>query len=253
MKGAPRGRKGSVKMKVRNTWLPLGVWVAVALPGCRESTAADQSLIAAAKTQVLDPALCAPSQPGFTPTATNPYFPIAPGRQWVYEGNESGAAIRLEITVLNQQEPVAGVTTQVVEERETNDGVLVEVSRNFFAQAHNGAVCYFGEAVDIYEGGVIVSHEGSWRADDPGNAPGIIMPQNPEPGQKFKVELAPGVAEDEATIVSTGRVKVPAGTFPDAIKIRDFNPLDGGKGRKAFAAGVGLIVDGAVELVSYTP
>lgn len=229
----------------------LGVWAAVALPGCRESTSTDGSV--AAKVVVLDPALCDPGQAGFSATASNPYFPIAVGKQWVYDGNEAGAAIHLVITVLNQRESVAGVSTRVVEERETHDGVLVEESRNFFAQAANGTVCYFGEAVDIYEGGVIVSHEGSWRADGPGNAPGIIMPQDPQPGQMFKVELAPGVAEDEATIVSTGAVKVPAGTFPDVIKVRDFNPLDGGRGRKAFAAGVGLIVDGAVELVSYTP
>lgn len=238
-------------MEVRHAMTVLGAWVAVALPGCREGTSADQSL--AAKVEVLDPALCAPSQAGFSKTSTNPYFPIAVGKQWVYDGSEAGVAVHLVITVLNQQESVAGVSTRVVQERETHDGELVEESRNFFAQAQNGTVCYFGEAVDIYAGGVIVSHEGSWRADGPGNAPGIIMPQDPQPGQMFKVERAPGVAEDEATIVSTGLVKVPAGSFPDAIKVRDFNPLDGDRGRKTFAPGIGLIVDGAVELVSYTP
>jgi hypothetical protein len=37
---------------------------------------------------------------------------------------------------------------------------LIEVSLNYFAQNQDGTVCYFGEAVDMYEGGEIVSHGG---------------------------------------------------------------------------------------------
>jgi hypothetical protein len=36
------------------------------------------------------------------------------------------------------------------------NGLLVEVSRDFFAQAPGGTVCYFGEDVDDYEDGEIV-------------------------------------------------------------------------------------------------
>jgi hypothetical protein len=43
-----------------------------------------------------------------------------------------------------------------------------------------GTVSCFGEVVDIYENGVIVSHEGSWRADALGNTPGIFTPANPQ-------------------------------------------------------------------------
>jgi len=39
---------------------------------------------------------------------------------------------------------------------------LIEVSQNFFAQADDGTVYYFGELVDTYGGGSVVSHEGSW-------------------------------------------------------------------------------------------
>jgi hypothetical protein len=214
----------------------------------------------------LDPALCAPDQNTFSLTIDNPYFPLPVGQQWVYSGREQGEAVGLQITVLDQTETLRfrggrNVTTRVVEEVEWADananGVidegesLIEVSRNYFAQTQDGTVCYFGEAVDIYEDGEIVSHEGAWRADARGNAPGIFMPAEPQPGMTFQQELAPGVAEDQATILKFGTVKTPAGTFTNAITVRDFNPLDGSRGAKAYAPNVGLVVDGPLQLISY--
>jgi hypothetical protein len=197
--------------------------------------------------------ICAPAAGGFTLASTNPYFPLQVGREWHYEGDEEGTSVQLHITVLEAVEVVAGITTHVVEERESHDGELAEVSRNFFVEASDGTVCYFGEAVDIYEDGAIVSHEGAWRADQPGNAPGIIMPADPRPGTKFIMERAPGVAEDQGMIVGSGPIEVPAGTFPDAIRVKEFNPLDGDRGIKVFARGVGLVIDGPVQLVSHSP
>jgi hypothetical protein len=214
----------------------------------------------------LDPALCAPDQNTFSLTIDNPYFPLAVDQRWVYTGKEQGESVGLQITVLNETETLRfrggrNVATRVVEEVEWADenanGVmdegenLIEVSRNYFAQTQDGTVCYFGEAVDIYEDGVIVSHEGAWRADARGNAPGIFMPAEPQPGMAFQQELAPGVAEDQATILKFGTVKTPAGTFANAMTVRDFNPLDGSRGTKAYAPGVGLVVDGPLQLISY--
>lgn len=216
------------------------------------ATASDSAMSAQSNAKKPGLEICAPSSGGFTLASTNPYFPLQVGRQWQYEGEEEGAFVQLQITVLDAVEIVGGVTTHVVEERERHDGELVEVSRNFFVEAANGTVCYFGEDVDIYEGGVIVSHEGSWRGDAPGNQPGIIMPPDPRPGTKYMNENAPGVAEDEAMIVGSGPVTVPAGTFPDAIRVKEFNPLDGDRGLKVFARGAGLVIDGSVQLVSQT-
>lgn len=214
----------------------------------------------------LDPALCAPDQNTFSLTIDNSYFPLPVDQRWVYQGKDKGQTVGLRITVLNATETFYSgrlrVTTRVVEELEWEDAnanavvdageTLIEVSNNYFAQTQDGTVCYFGEAVDIYEGGVIVSHEGAWRADDEGNAPGIFMPAAPEPGLTYQQELAPGVAEDRATIVRSGRtVTVPAGTFLDTIEVRDFNPLDGSRSTKVYARDVGLIRDVPLDLVSY--
>lgn len=212
----------------------------------------------------LDPALCAAGRNSFTLAIDNSYFPLPVGRRWVFTGSEQGQRAGLRITVLQATKTLfrgaKRVTTRVIEEREWADANgngrvdsgedLIEVSRNYFAQTTRGVVCYFGEVVDIYEGGVVTSHQGSWRADGPGNTPGIYMPARPKAGMRFQQEIAPGVAEDTATVLATGvRTKVPAGTFRDTIVVRDRNPLDGSTGVKTYARGVGLIIDGPVKLI----
>jgi hypothetical protein len=149
--------------------------------------------------------------------------------------------------VLDEVEIVGGVTTRVVEEREWEDGELLEVSRNYITAAEDGSICYFGEAVDVFENGTI-THPGEWRADEPGFFPGILMPADPRPGMKFLMEGAPGIAEDHGMIVGSG----PAAGFRDTIRVRESNPLDGDKGFKVFARGVGIVVDGPLSLVSHT-
>jgi hypothetical protein len=199
---------------------------------------------------VADASVCAPGAGGFTLTIDNPWAPMPVGAQRRYEGEEDGEFVELLVTVLPEAEVVAGVTTRVVEEREWADGELAEVSRNFFVQASDGTVCYYGEHVDNYEDGEFADNEGSWRADGAGNAPGIFMPAEPRPGLRFRQENAPGVAEDEARVVGSGPARVPVGEFDETIRLRESNPLDGDKGYKVFAFGVGLVQDGAVELVA---
>jgi hypothetical protein len=83
---------------------------------------------------------------------------------------------------------------------------------------------------------------------------GHLQPADPTVGMTFQQEVAPDVAMDEATIVRTGStVTVPAGTFTDAITVRDFNPLDGSRGTKVYAPNVGLVSDGPLDLISYGP
>lgn len=252
--------------------LALGLTAALSMvlvTGCDRSPVAPDDALDAARDDALrahpransdkklDPAVCALDQ-SFTLASTNPYFPLTPGSFWLLEGEEDGTAARVRIDVTNDTEEVGGVTTRVLTETEwefdedEGEFELIEISYNFFALTPTGTVCYFGEAVDIFEDGELVSHEGEWRADDEGSAPGIFMPADPRPGMRFQIERAPGVAEDEGRIVGVGPVRVPAGTFRETIRVREFNPLDRGKGYKVFAAGVGTIIDGPLALVEYS-
>jgi hypothetical protein len=148
------------------------------------------------------------------------------------------------------------VTTRVVEERETRAGQLVEVSRNFFAIGKRTHDVYdFGEAVDLYRDGRIVSHDGSWLAGVDSARFGLMMPGQPRRGERHYQELAPAVALDRAEVVGVSEaVTTPAGRFQNCLKVKDTTPLEPGANEyKYFAPGVGLVQDGNLKLVRHGP
>jgi hypothetical protein len=182
----------------------------------------------------------------------NPYFNLTPGDRRVLEhGGE-----RLVITVLAETTRVAGIDTRVVEERETKDGALVEVSRNYFAihrMSHD--VFYFGEDVDMYKDGKVISHDGAWRAGENGAAFGLMMPGQPAIEARYYQEIAPKIAMDRARIVRLdATVKTPAGTFTKCLQTEETTPLEPlAKEAKFYAPGVGLVQDGDLKLVRSGP
>jgi hypothetical protein len=190
----------------------------------------------------------------FVSSGENSYFVLEPEYQVILGGQEEGEELQLVMTVLNETKVVDGVETRVVEEKETEGGNLVEVSRNYFAicKPTNNAI-YFGEEVDMYKDGKIVSHEGAWLAGENGSQAGMIMPGKAEVGLKYYQEIAPGVAEDRAEIISVNdTLNTPAGTFKQVLKTEETNPLKPGeKEFKFYAPGIGLIQDEAIKLVKY--
>jgi len=192
----------------------------------------------------------------FASRGRNPFFVLEPGFTLVLQGQEDGELVRLEITVLNETKTITGVRTRVVEEMETRNNQLVEVSRNYFAICKpNNSVVYFGEDVDIYEGGVLASHDGAWLAGGVDARPGLIMPGVLLIGARYFQEIAPDVAMDRAEILSISEVvKTPAGTFKDVLKTEETTPLEpNAKGLKFYAPGIGLIQDGTLKLVWFSP
>jgi hypothetical protein len=191
----------------------------------------------------------------FASAGKNDYFILEPGYQVILEGEEDGEKLQLVMAVLNETKIVDGVETRVVEEKETEGSNLIEVSRNYFAlcQPTNNAI-YFGEDVDMYEDSKVVSHEGAWLAGQNGSKAGMIMPGKAEVGLKYYQEIAPGVAEDRAEIVSINdTLDTPAGTFSQVLKTEETNPLKPGeKEFKFYAPGIGLIQDEALKLVKHT-
>jgi hypothetical protein len=184
------------------------------------------------------------------PTGRNPYFILEPGYQLVLRGG----GLELTKLVLDRTKKVAGVETRVVEERETKKGKVVEVSRNFYAiSKRSNSVYYFGEEVDFYEDGKVVSHEGAWLAGADGARFGLMMPGTPLVGARYYQELAPKVAMDRAEVLSvTETVRVPAGLFKNCLKVLETTPLEPDTREiKYFAPGVGLIKDDNLELVRY--
>ncbi len=198
----------------------------------------------------------------FSNVGRNPYFSLNPGDRLILEGEDDGEVVRVQITVLGgtrfinfrtAEGEAMSVSTRIVEEREWKDGQLVEVSRNFYARCRqSNDIFYFGEDVDIYAGGVIVSHDGEWRAGRAGALPGVIMPGRFLLGSRYYQELAFGVALDRAEHMRQDfDVTVPAGDFEDCVEIVETTPLEpGAESVKTYCEEVGLVADGPAELVS---
>jgi hypothetical protein len=191
----------------------------------------------------------------------NPLFPLSSLAPRVFEGEErdpdTNALIktRVESTVLPSTDVVDGVQVAVLNEKDFQNGELVESTLDYFAQHRNGDVYYFGERVDLYEDGQIVGHEGQWLAGEGNNQPGVAMPAHLKVGQKFNQENAPGIAEDQLTVLSlTESITVPAGSFTGCLKVADFNPLDNETEHKWFCPGAGMVHEeftaGHLDLVS---
>jgi hypothetical protein len=180
------------------------------------------------------------------PTGTNAYIPMQPGHVLTLKHGID----TLTISVLSETQVVDGVTAGILEERETNGGKLVEISRNFLAtHKTTGDVYYFGEDVDNYKESRIVSHESAWRAGVAKARFGLMIPARPSVGQAFYQEIAPKVAMDRVEVISISEtVSTPAGTFEHCIHLRETTPLERDVSHKYYAPGIGIIKDDAFEL-----
>lgn len=198
----------------------------------------------------------------FSPVVTNPFFPLATVHHKVYQGEETDAdtgktvQTGVEETVLPETKMVAGVEVTVVEAKDLQNGEVVEITWDYYAQHRDGTVYYFGEDVDDLEDGTVVGHGGAWLAGEGDNLPGIFMPPVPEAGQTFQQERAPGIAEDTTTVLAIDQsVETRVGPFSGCLRTEDINPLDGATENKYVCTGVGLVreeyEDGYLDLVRF--
>jgi hypothetical protein len=194
-----------------------------------------------------------------TPLAiTNRFHPFPPGGVKVFKGTADGTPSVIVDFYLTTTRTflVSGteVPTRTLQETEFEGGVVREISQNFFAQADDGTVFYFGELVDEYEDGVVTGHEGSWlvggpvQPNDPadaGNAPApaVFMPANPMVGDTFKPEDLFPLVDETVTVDAVGQnVRTAAGKFTDAIRVTETSQLpDSTRETKWYASGVGVV------------
>src|SRR5918998_5175882 len=173
----------------------------------------------------------------FTTTIDNEYFPMKPGTTFVYEGGPQHG----EMTVTSDTKKVMGVECVVVEDKEWEDGNLIERTYDWFAQDNKGSVWYFGEATKEYENGKVVSTKVSWEAGADGAKPGIIMQATSKVGESYRQEYYPGEAMDMARVISlNASVTVPYGSFDHVLQTKEWTPLQPGfSEKKYYVRGVG--------------
>lgn len=192
----------------------------------------------------------------FSSTGSNRFFILEPNYKAVLTGEEDNEDVELIVNVTEDTIEIDGVETRVVQEIESHDGELAEISRNYFAICEEtNSVFYFGEDTQLYEDGLPVpgGEAESWRAGVNDAEAGVFMPGIVLLGSRFQQETAPDVAMDRAEIIGLSEtVDTNAGNFEDVLRIKETTPLEPGEVEyKYFAAGVGIIQDGPLKLEEY--
>jgi RTX calcium-binding nonapeptide repeat (4 copies) len=182
----------------------------------------------------------------FSTVIDNPYFSLEPGTTYIYQSPDGSEVTRFEVT--RETKVIAGVTCVVVRDTVTLNGKLHEVTLDYFAQHEDGSVWYFGEDVQNYDpsGRKVINTDGSWLAGVDGAQPGIIMLANPQPGDVYNQENAPGAkdfAEVKSLTASIESVPYTGDSMGSLLQTLDVNPLDIPQSEefKFYASGIGLV------------
>jgi hypothetical protein len=185
----------------------------------------------------------------FVATVNNPYWPLKPGTAFRYRGTRGKTPQTDDEVVTHQTKEILGIRCTVVRDTVSEHQRPIERTLDFYAQDEQGNVWYLGEDSFELKHGRFVKASDSWRSGVNGAKPGIIMPANPRPGDRYRQEYYPsGEALDQARVLGfRGRVTVPYGTFKRSLVTSEFSPLEPQTEEKYYVAGVGEILERVVK------
>lgn len=189
--------------------------------------------------------------PGFSAPTTidNPYLPLSKWKSCELRGRQDdGTRERNTLMRLKRTRAFSvdgqRVETLIIRDRAYEDGRLVEDTLDYFAQADDGTVHYFGEHVDNIRRGRIVDHHGSWLYGRNTDVLGVIMPPNPQVGDQWRSEDVPGITTESDRVEETGlRVRAGGRLYTNVIRTQEFIQPEGEEEYKLYAPGVGLITE----------
>jgi hypothetical protein len=187
----------------------------------------------------LDPA-------SFSANITNPYWPMKPGTRWIYHNVEEGNPPQdIAVVATTTTKKLAnGVTARVVRDTARVKGQITEDTIDWYAQDADGNVWYMGEQTAEFENGKIASRAGSWEAGKDGAMPGIMLPAEPQVGQKYRQEYKKGEAEDNGEVLATNNlVETTAGSYKKSLVTMDTSAVETTAVEyKFYAPGVGPLL-----------
>jgi hypothetical protein len=198
---------------------------------------------------------------------TNPWFPLARGSVYVYDGQKDGKQARDVMTVTHKTKSIAGIRAAVVNDRLFLNGQLAERTTDWYAQDKRGTVWYLGEkTAELNARGKVTSTEGSFLNGRDGAKGGIFMPARPAVGQSFQQEAFTGQAEDRFRILDMATsISTPAVSSQKAMLTEETTRLEPGVvDHKYYIQGIGTVKEQQVAgappgqgevgtLVSFTP
>jgi hypothetical protein len=172
----------------------------------------------------------------------NPLFPVSQQASVVLLGHVDDQPFRTEVTLLPETRIIEWEGQQVeVAVSQYNaflGGSITEVAYDLYAQADDGSVWYFGEDVFDFRDGAIVVTEGTWLAGKDGPA-AMIMPADPQVGDVYRTENAPGFVFEEVTVKSVSEtLDGPLGPIEGGMLASELH-MDGATEDKLFAPGYG--------------
>jgi hypothetical protein len=200
----------------------------------------------------------------FRPNGGNAFLNLTAGRQLYFsnvrclQAGDCDELVELWITMLPETRLIRYfdngkqryARTRVMQEFETVDGEVEEISRNYVAScAPMNDVYYFGEDVTDGDGN---PEPDSWLAGRDGARPGILMPDRAFLlGSRYYQEVAVN-AQDRGEHTALGlEIHVPAGAFRNCVKVTETSPLEPGhESLKFYCPNVGLVRDGRLELMA---
>ena len=108
------------------------------------------------------PAPTAATARAFSADITNPWFPFPVGRHYTYVGTKDGKKAVDKVVVSDRTRVIDGAECRLVEDKLYLDGVLEERTTDYYTQAADGAVWYYGEdTAELDAHGAVTSTEGS--------------------------------------------------------------------------------------------
>jgi hypothetical protein len=191
-----------------------------------------------------------PGPAAFVSSVDNPWFPLVPGKTFVYRGVKDGEPTRDVVHVTSRVRVVDGVRCVAVTDRLYASGRLAERTTDWYAQDRNGTVWYFGEdTAELDRSGRVTSREGSWLAGVKGARAGIFMPAHPQVGQAFRQELLQGHAEDHFRVLGLhASVRTPAVASTRGLLTKEWTPLEPDVvDHKLYVRGVGLVEERTIR------
>jgi hypothetical protein len=198
----------------------------------------------------------------------NPWFPLARGSVYVYDGQKDGKQARDVMSVTRKTKTIAGIRALPVADQLDLNGVLAERTTDWYAQDKHGTVWYLGEkTAELNSQGKVTSTEGSFLNGRDGAKGGIFMPAHAAVGQSFQQESFKGQAEDRFGILSLATsITTPAVSSQQAMLTEETTPLEPGTvDHKYYVQGIGTVKEQQVagftspsqaevtQLVSFTP
>jgi hypothetical protein len=165
----------------------------------------------------------------FTTDITNPYWPMKPRTRWRYREIDIDGSVTdgVVVATTKTQKLADGITARVVRDTAREDGQIVEDTIDWYAQDKAGNVWYLGEQTAEFEHGKIVSRSGSFEAGANGAVPGIILPAQPQVGQRYRQEYLKGQAEDNGEVLATDEMtQVPAGLYRHSLLTKDTSSIE---------------------------